>query len=329
MKIQARFDGTKYYNPIPTSVVPPGGYGPALWRWASTGTGQREPARKLGPFLLEPAALGAPSGDVALTWLGHSTVLIELNGRRFLTDPVWAERVSPTPYAGPKRFFAPPLPLDQLPHLDGILISHDHYDHLDAQAIRHLAGLNVPFFCPLGVGAILRGWAGPLARITEMDWWQETELAPGFTLACTPARHFSGRGLLDRDRTLWASWALLGPRQRVFFGGDSGPFEAGFDAIGQAYGPFDVTLLEVGAYDAEWADIHMDPAAALDAHRRLGGRQLLPLHWATFNLAYHAWTEPVEWLLTGAEAAGAALLLPRPGQRVVAGSEAPKPGWWR
>jgi L-ascorbate metabolism protein UlaG (beta-lactamase superfamily) len=328
MKIQARFDGKKYYNPIPTSAEPPGGYAPAMWRWVSTGTGLREPARPLGPFLMDRAALAAPSTEVALTWLGHSSVLIELNGKRFLTDPVWTERASPTPYAGPKRFFAPPLPLHQLPHLDGILISHDHYDHLDPHAIRHLGGLNVPFFCPLGVGALLRGWAGPMARITEMDWWQEKELAPGFRLACTPARHFSGRGLLDRDRTLWSSWTLLGPRHRVFFGGDSGPFAEAFEAIGQQYGPFDVTMLEIGAYDADWADIHMGPEAALEAHRLLGGRQLLPLHWGTFNLAFHGWTEPVERLLTGAGTSGASLLLPRPGQRVVAGGEALISKWW-
>lgn len=328
-KIQARFDGTKYHNPVPTSVTPPGGYAEALWRWGRTGTGLREPARPLGPFLIDPAALASPSDAVALTWLGHSTVLIELNGRRFLTDPVWAERASPTPYVGPKRFFAPPLPLHQLPHLDAILLSHDHYDHLDAQAVRHLAGRNVPFFCPLGVGARLRAWAGPRARITELDWWQETELVPGFRLACTPARHFSGRGLLGRDQTLWASWALLGPRQRVFFSGDSGPLDAGYAAIGEAYGPFDVTIMGIGAYDDEWADIHTTPEQALAAHRLLGGRQLLPIHWATFNLAYHPWTEPVERLLTGAAAAGVPLLLPRPGQRVVAGGAALTAGWWR
>lgn len=328
MKIQARFDGQKYHNPVPTSVTPPGGFAPALWRWASTGTGLREPARPLGPFLPDRAALAAPTKGIALTWLGHSTVLIELNGKRFLTDPVWSERASPTPYVGPKRFFAPPLPLLQLPHLDGILISHDHYDHLDAHAIRHLAGLNVPFFCPLGVGSILRGWAGPLTRITEMDWWQELEIAPGFRLACTPARHFSGRGLLDRDSTLWSSWALLGPQNRVFFGGDSGPFDAGFTAIGQEYGPFDVTLLEIGAYDTDWADIHMGPAAALAAHQQVGGRQLLPLHWGTFNLAFHPWTEPVERLLAGAKTNNVSLLLPRPGQRVVADGTPLNSGWW-
>lgn len=328
MKIQARFDGKKYYNPMPTTVEPPSGYGPAVWRWMSTGTGLREPARPLGPFLMDRSALANPSEDVALTWLGHSTMLIEVNGKRFLTDPMWAERASPTPYVGPKRFFVPPLPLHQLPHLDGILISHDHYDHLDPHAIRHLSGLNVPFYCPLGVGALVRGWCGPLTRVIEMDWWQEKELAPGFRLACTPARHFSGRGLLDRDQTLWSSWALLGPRNRVFFGGDSGPFASAFEAIGQAYGPFDVTLLEIGAYDNEWADIHMGPEEALQAHRLLGGRQLLPIHWGTFNLAFHGWTEPVERLLAAAAAQGATLLLPRPGQRVVANGEPLTAKWW-
>ena len=213
------------------------------------------------------------------TWLGHSTVLLEIDGRRFLTDPVWSARISPTPFAGPKRFFASPLPLAQLPKLDAVVLSHDHYDHPDAATIRFLAKTDVPFFCPLGVGAHLRRWGVAAACITELNWWEEARLSEDFTLAATPARHFSGRGLMRND-TLWASWCLLGPTHKVFFSGDSGPLDEGFRQIGDAYGPFDLVMLEIGAADPEWTGIHLGPDQALVAHRLLDGGPLLPLHGA-------------------------------------------------
>ena len=255
-------------------------------------------------------------------------MLLEIDGRRFLTDPVWAARASPTPLLGPKRFFAPPLALADLPPLDGVVLSHDHYDHLDAAAIRFLAGRGARFFCPLGVGAHLRGWGVAADKITEATWWQEIALAPDFALIATPARHFSGRGLLDRDRTLWASWVLRGPQHRVFFGGDSGPLDEGFRQIGAAHGPFDLVLLEIGAADAEWAGIHLGPDEALRAHQLLGGGPLLPIHWGTFNLAFHAWRQPVERLLAAA-APGTTLLLPAPGQRVEITTGTLNSGWWK
>lgn len=324
MKTPSRFTGKKYLNTLPTNMS--ADYGRMARRWL-TGPEEREPKIPLGPFRADAAALAAPvpAAAVRVTWLGHSTTLLELDGKRFLTDPVWAERVSPTPLVGPRRFFAPPLPLAELPRLDAVILSHDHYDHLDEAAIRALSRTDVPFYCPLGVGAHLRRWGVPTARITELDWWQEVTLGT-HTLAATPARHFSGRGL-SRDNTLWASWCLLGPTHRVFFGGDSGPYEAGFQEIGAAYGPFDLVMLEIGAYDALWADIHMGPDHALVAHRALGGGPLLPLHWATFNLAFHGWTEPADRLVAAADPA-VPLLLPPPGQRVDAAA-GPLPGrWW-
>jgi len=254
-------------------------------------------------------------------------VLIEVDGRRFLTDPVWSPRASPSQLVGPKRFFAPPLPLAQLPPLDGIILSHDHYDHLDEAAIRALAPRGEHFYCPLGVGAHLRRWGVPAGRITEATWWDEISLAADFKLIATPARHFSGRGLLNRDGTLWASWVLKGPQHRVYFGGDSGPFDEAFRQIGAAYGPFDLVMLEIGAADPEWADIHLGPDNALTAHQLVGGGPLLPLHWGTFNLAFHAWRQPVQRLIEAAPA-GTTQLLPAPGQRVDVAAGAHNARWW-
>ncbi|MBH8568650.1 MBL fold metallo-hydrolase [Microvirga sp. STS02] len=326
-RLQAVRHGKIYQNAVSTSVSPPSGYGVLMKRWLFE-KAEREPKKPLGPFPADAAALAAPVPADALraTWLGHSTMLLEIDGRRFLTDPVWSERVSPSQLMGPKRFFAPPLPLDKLPKLDAVILSHDHYDHLDSAAIRVLGRTGVPFFCPLGVGAHLRRWGVPAAHITELNWWETAVLGDDFTLAATPARHFSGRGLTRND-TLWASWCLLGPTHKVFFGGDSGPFDEGFRQIGEAYGPFDLTMLEIGASDPEWADIHMGPDHALEAHQLLGGGPLLPLHWGTFNLAFHAWQQPVQRLL---EAAGpeVPLLLPAPGQRVDVAAGPLNSRWW-
>jgi L-ascorbate metabolism protein UlaG (beta-lactamase superfamily) len=327
MQVQARYDGKVYHNTLPTSVSPPSGYGVLLKRYLFE-KAEREPKTPLGPIVADAAALAAPLPADALhvTWLGHSTTLIEIDGRRFLTDPVWSNRVSPSQLMGPKRFFAPPLPLDKLPKLDAVVLSHDHYDHLDSAAIRVLGRTGVPFFCPLGLGAHLRRWGVPAASITELNWWESTMLAPDFTLVATPARHFSGRGL-TRNNTLWASWCLLGPQHKVFFGGDSGPFSEGFQQIGEAYGPFDLMMLEIGASDPEWANIHMGPTEALVAHRLLGGGPLLPLHWGTFNLAFHAWRQPVQQLIAEA-GPEVPLLLPAPGQRVEVAQGPYSSRWW-
>jgi L-ascorbate metabolism protein UlaG (beta-lactamase superfamily) len=327
MQVQARFDGKIYHNTLPTSVSPPSGYGALLKRYIFE-KAEREPKAPLGPFRADAAALAepVPADALRVTWLGHSTTLIEIDGRRFLTDPVWSQRVSPSQLMGPKRFFAPPLPLDKLPKLDAVILSHDHYDHLDSAAIRFLGKTGVQFFCPLGVGAHLRRWGVPAANITEHNWWESTALAPDFTLVATPARHFSGRSLTRND-TLWASWCLLGPQHKVFFGGDSGPFDDGFRQIGEAYGPFDLVMLEIGASDPEWANIHLGPDAALAAHQLLGAGPLLPLHWGTFNLAFHAWRQPVQRIIEAA-APEVMLLLPAPGQRVDVAAGPLNSQWW-
>lgn len=257
----------------------------------------------------------APRTGLRATWLGHSTVLVELDGARILTDPVWADRASPTRIAGPKRFHPPPVAIDALPRLDAVLVSHDHYDHLDSAAVAKLAAVtSAHFITALGVGARLEGMGVPHARITELDWWEEAEI-PGtdVVVAAAPAQHFSGRSPFDRNTTLWASYVFRGPRHRVFFSGDTGP-EPALPLIRERFGPFDLVMLEVGAFHPAWGDIHLGPHQAMDVHRAFGGGAFLPVHWSTFDLALHPWDEPILALEEAARGTGLPLVAPRIGE---------------
>ena len=274
---------------------------------------------------------GLPAADLAVTWYGHSSAVIELDGYRILADPVWSDRCSPSRALGPQRLHRVPAPLEALPAIDAVIISHDHYDHLDIDTVKQLARMQRSiFYVPLGIGAHLRYWGIPDERIVELDWGQSAQLDQ-LSLACTPARHFSGR-FLTRNTTLWSSWALLGPRHRVFFGGDTG-YSVTFPGTGTEYGPFDMTLMPIGAYHPGWPDIHMNPAEAVRAHRDVtdAGRGLfVPIHWGTFRLAPHPWSEPVTRMLTAAAAENVAAVVPRPGQRVdaTATTEPATDAWW-
>jgi len=268
-----------------------------------------------------------PQSGMRVTWLGHSTVLLELDGARVLTDPVFGERASPMTFAGPKRFHPVPVALEALPKLDAVLVSHDHYDHFCRPTIEALAKRRVPFVTSLGVGARLEALGVAPELITELDWWEHATVGPlGFT--ATPAQHFSGRGLADRNQTLWASWVLSTDKRRVFFSGDTG-LTPEFEEIGRRQGPFELVMLEVGAFHPSWSAVHLGPENALKAHAMLGGGTLLPVHWGTFNLALHAWDEPVETLLRQASEQGVRLLTPRLGAAIEpAYQEQPTP-WWR
>ncbi|MFD8009867.1 MBL fold metallo-hydrolase [Streptomyces sp. NPDC058955] len=276
--------------------------------------------------LARPAATG-----LRITWLGHSSVLAEIDGVRILFDPVWGERCSPFAFVGPRRLHPAPAPLAALGPVDVVVISHDHYDHLDLPTIKALAGTDTVFAVPLGVGAHLEHWGVAASRLRELDWHESTEVGD-VTLTATPARHFCGRAIRNQQHTLWASWSVRGPHHRIFHSGDTGYFQ-GFEDIGAAHGPFDVTMIQIGAYSEFWPDIHMTPAEGLRAHLDLqGGRPggvLLPIHWATFNLAPHAWAEPGEWTKDAAEGAGQAVALPRPGEPFEPAGKLPADAWWR
>jgi L-ascorbate metabolism protein UlaG (beta-lactamase superfamily) len=279
------------------------------------------------PLPVQSPQLGsAPSTGLRVTWLGHSTVLLELDGVRILTDPVWGKRASPVDWAGPRRFFAPPIPLEELPVPQAVVISHDHYDHLDRPTIQRMKTWDTRFFVPLGVGAHLRAWGIPADRITELDWWETTRIGT-LEIACTPARHASGRGLFDKDKTLWAGFAFLGTHHRVYFSGDTG-FFPGLAEIGERLGPFDLTLIEAGAYGQAWPDWHLGPEQAVQAHALVQGRALLPIHWGTFKLAAHGWTEPVERVLAAARPAGIPVFVPRPGESLEPGLQPALARWW-
>ncbi|MBC3421695.1 MBL fold metallo-hydrolase [Pseudomonas sp. RW3S2] len=269
--------------------------------------------------------LDAP--DHSLWRLGHSTVLLKLRGHFFITDPVFADRASPVQWAGPLRFHASPLAIDQLPPLAAVILSHDHFDHLDESAIRQLAPSTGQFLAPLGVGDRLVEWGVPSDKVRQLDWWQETEVA-GVRFVATPAQHFSGRGLFDSNSTLWASWVVIDEGLRLFFSGDTGYFE-GFREIGERFGPFDLTLMETGAYNLAWPNVHMQPEQSLQAHLDLRGRWMLPIHNGTFDLSLHSWQEPFERIVALAAQAQVPLSTPQMGERVSLDSPHVGQNWWQ
>ena len=267
----------------------------------------------------------APDGS--LYRLGHSTVLIKLNGQFLLTDPVFSKRASPVQWAGPARFHEVPIDIDELPPIAGVILSHNHYDHLDHAAIRALDARTGKFFAPLGVGDQLVRWGIAADKVEQLDWWQSTRIA-GIELVATPAQHFSGRGLNDGNRSLWASWVIKAQDVRIFFSGDTGYFD-GFKTIGEKHGPFDLTLMETGAYDERWAYVHMQPEQTVQAHIDLRGRWMLPIHNGTFDLALHPWQQPFERVEALARKHDVALTTPLMGQRIDVLNPTPGARWWQ
>ena len=328
MRASGRLVDGQLVNLEPTEVMKDHASWSSFVDWA-TGSEMRAPTCPL-PMVTDASTRLAtpPASGLRVTWLGHSTTLVELDGRVILTDPVWSERASPSRWVGPRRFHPPPLALADLPHLDAVVISHEHYDHLDMATVRALASRGVPFHVPLGIGAHLAAWGVPEAQIVEHAWWEGARIGDGFELVSTPSRHFNGRGVPWRTGSLWTSWALVGPRHRVFFSGDTGQTES-FREIAAREGPFDLALLEIGQYHPSWGDIHLGPAGALEAFTRLGAKTLVPIHWGTFQLAYHAWSEPAETLVDAAEVRGVPVLTPRLGEPVEPASAPASPRWWR
>ena len=311
---------------------------PAAYRFADIwtllrdqlfGTQTRVPPAPLPVLAVDRQALAArpASSSLRAFWIGHASVYIEIDGLRVLIDPIFSDYASPFAI-GPRRFQAPAVAIEDLPTIDAVLITHDHYDHLDMHSVQKLASRGAKFVVPLGIGAHLTAWGVPTSQIHELEWWQEHTIG-GIRVISTPARHYSGRGLSDARATLWTSWAVIGPRHRFYVSGDTG-YSEHFRVIGSRLGPFDMSFMKIGAYGpgAPWLDIHMSVADAVRAHRDVGARRLFPVHWGTFNLALHDWDEPIKQAVLAARAADVELLTPRLGEIVDADRAFPFNPWW-
>jgi N-acyl-phosphatidylethanolamine-hydrolysing phospholipase D len=293
----APYDGTRFANTGgPRSRPGFSTVAPFFLRKAWTSLLGRTGAAPMVPF-----DLAAIAHNPSITWIGHSTMLVRMDGATFLTDPIFSERASPFGFAGPKRLVPPGVPLDALPPIDFVLVSHDHYDHCDEPSLHALAARGVPFVVPRGIGAIVADNGG---RATELDWWESVTIA-GLRVHCTPAQHFSGRGLADGNHRLWASWVVEGPTHRFFHSGDTGYF-AGFAEIGERLGPIDLAAIAIGAYDPPemMQPVHINPEEALRAARDLHAVRVLGMHWGTFDLTDEPLDEPPRRFHAAAPAAG-------------------------
>jgi len=330
VKASPRWAGEAFRNvqPIPAGLRDKNTPMPTLSEFICGGE-RRYPLAPLPSMDPTAAWTRVPDSGLRATWLGHSTVFIEIDGLRILTDPVWGPRASPSRLVGPKRFQPVPIALKAMPQVDLVVISHDHYDHLDYPTIRELAKRDVPFVTSLGVGAHLEAWGVRPERIVELDWWESHTLADAeLTVTAAPSQHFSGRGLKDRNATLWSSMVISSPRHTVFFSGDTG-LTTEYTVIRDRLGPFDLVMLEVGAFHPAWGDIHLGPEHALEALELLGGGAFLPVHWGTFSLAMHAWDQPAEKLLELGPKQGVQLVMPRLGEAVEPAHAERVTPWWR
>ena len=331
---RAKKQGRKFLNPVETGV---GGFSMMLkiLPLYLKNKEERVPKVALGPFRTDAGVYTrSPASGLRVTWMGHSSTLVEIDGVRVLIDPVWDRRASPARWFGPKRFFDSPLEFEELPKIDAVIVSHDHYDHLGRMTIERLAKLDTlkdaRWLTSLGVGEVLRSFGVRSERIDQLDWTDSVTIAGGLKVTALPARHFSGRGLANRFETLWSSFVLKGAAHTVYYGADSGLWD-GFSEIGKVYGPFDLTMLEIGAYNVMWEQIHMGPDGAAKAFCEMGGGGLLmPVHWGLFDLALHAWRQPIERLTEVADVERIGLWSPTPGvpSEVVSGVEL-RSDWWR
>jgi L-ascorbate metabolism protein UlaG (beta-lactamase superfamily) len=328
MQSASHFDGSGFVNPEPQSA----------WTFrvkdlqlAILGDGQQvTPPGEVPVMDVQADFLDTPpSPGFRYMWLGHSSVLIEIDGVRVLLDPVLSERASPFSFVGPRRFHPPPIALEDLRGIDVALISHNHYDHMDEQTIRQLASNGTRIFVPLGMAPLLAQWQIPEAQIQSFDWRQEVDVN-GVRMIATPARHYANRGTFDYKETSWNSWSIVGPEHRVFYSGDTGASKL-FAEVGADYGPFNLGVIKVGAYGPgqAWLDVHMEPEDSVQTASDVAADVLLPVHWGTFNLAYHAWDEPAERVLQSATDAGVRLVMPRFGEWVDHTEVPAVDPWWR
>ena len=328
IQASANYRDGKFHNVVETNMdMSLGTMVKVMWKIARGGEG-REPKDTIPTVAFDPETWAAiPDTAIATAWFGHSSVLIKVDGVTFLCDPVFGERASTFSFMGPKRFnYQQHMSVDLLPKVDVVLLSHDHYDHLDHVTVLRLKDQVKRWVAPLGVGAHLEHWGVPAERISEHDRWEGT-VVEGVHLTLAPSRHFSGRSLTDRSSTLWGAWIIEGRTKRVYFGADSG-YSSTFKEVGGRFGPFDLVLLECGAYNELWSNIHMMPEETAQAALDLRAKVLMPIHWAKFSLAMHPWKEPVERVSKKASELNVQLLIPRIGRIVNGPDMALSERWW-
>jgi L-ascorbate metabolism protein UlaG (beta-lactamase superfamily) len=261
-----------------------------------------------------------------ITWYGHSAFLIEMEGLRILIDPMLTEMPAPIPFGSSRFPNKKPIPIESLKGIDFVILSHDHYDHLDYKTIIALKDEVDHYYTALGVGSHLKHWGIPSSNITELDWWQEAS-ASGIQLVACPARHFSGRGITDRNKTQWASWIIKGTSYNLYFSGDGG-YGPHFREIGEEYGPFDLAMLECGQYNEAWSDIHMFPEESIQAGIDVKARLMMPIHWGAFAIAIHTWKDPIQRFWKEGHRKEAPMIQPYIGERFRLGIDFPQDQWW-
>lgn len=322
------FSNGKFVNQMPTKMSMGVRDLLSMLKDSIAGGNERRPSRPIGVPTIDWSKIRSEEDSV--TWFGHSAFLASIDNKKLLVDPMLGPVASPISFAGSKRYSKDMLRLiDEMPFLDAVFITHDHYDHLDYLSIKRLKSKVGRFFVPHGVGAHLQRWGVAEESITELNWWDEMAFE-GLTIALTPSKHFSGRGMFNRDTTLWGGWVILGENTRFFTSGDGG-YDSHFREIGKKYGPFNMTLIEGGQYDPRWSWVHMTPEEAVQAHLDVNGKNMMLIHWGAFTLAYHGWTEPVERALDKAIQEDVHLLTPKIGETVPLNGELaiPSLSWWR
>lgn len=325
-----QFREGKFQNSVPTETnFPISKYFKVMYQFV-TNTKGREPEERIETFAFDPEKwVSRNENEIMLSWFGHSTALIKIDGKTILADPVFGERASMFSFMGPKKFdYSHHMNVNQLPEIDLVIISHDHYDHLDYPTITQLKDRVKLFYVPLGVASHLESWGVPADNIRTFDWWDEQNLDENIKLTFTPTRHFSGRGLTDKFSTLWGSWVIEGSAQKMYFSGDSGYF-SGFKEIGEKFGEFDLALIECGAYNKEnWPDIHMLPEQSVQAALDVKAKIAMPIHWGKFNLALHLWKDPVERFKKAARSNGLNTHTPKVGKVLMIPSGYSSDEWW-
>ncbi len=286
------------------------------------------PKKNISVEKIDSLEIAQYSGPTRLIWFGHSAFLLQIKNKNILIDPMFGEVPAPHPLLGKNRFSKElPIEVKRLPQIDAVIFSHDHYDHLDYGSIQLLKDKVGMFYVPLGVGVHLQEWGIEKERIAELDWWDEIHFQD-LKFKCAPAQHFSGRGLTDRGKTLWSSWAIASDEENIFFSGDSG-YGPHFKEIGERFGPFDFAMMECGQYNELWKEIHMMPEETAQAGIDVKAKKIMPIHWGAFKLAMHPWIEPVERVSKKAEELGIPVLVPKIGEPIyLQTTETYQYNWW-